>query len=49
MKLASRRNPLAGSEICALLRGCAPNSYQGAERLSAYWAICALRRTARCP
>ena len=22
-----RRNPLAGSEICALLRGCAPNVY----------------------
>jgi hypothetical protein len=26
-RLNIRRNPLAGSEICALLRGCAPTVY----------------------
>jgi hypothetical protein len=26
-RLNIRRNPLAGSEICALLRGCTPNVY----------------------
>jgi hypothetical protein len=26
-RLNIRRNPLAGSEICALLRGCAPDVY----------------------